>query len=113
MSTDTAIQWAKGEPMKAEDFKTSALCGKGVMHNGVPLFYRCRITPMGIDARAVQQTHGLEQMFGGVGGGARLARVMGPDPDIAKPITEEQTALVCQDCSMQPHLFAMLAERAA
>ena len=91
--------------MKAGDFKPCALCGRGVMHAGIPLFYRGRSESMGIDANAVRQTAGLEMMFGNVA----LARVMGPDPDIAKPLGDEVIALVCQPCALQPNLIAQLA----
>ncbi len=94
--------------MKAADLKPCAICGKGVMHSGVPLFYRVKVEHMGIDASAVRQVHGLETMLGSVA----LARVMGPDPDIAKPIIEDQPAvLVCQPCALEPRPLLLLTER--
>ena len=39
--------------MKAEDFKPCALCGKGMMHTGVPLFYRVTVEHLGIKMREV------------------------------------------------------------
>lgn len=83
--------------MKAAELQACAICGKGVMHSGVPLFYRVRIEHMGIDANAVRQVHGLETMLGN----AALARVMGPDPDIATPIVDPHTVLVCQPCAIE------------
>lgn len=95
--------------MKASDFKPCAICGKGVMHSGMPLFYRVKVETMGVDSQAVRQVHGLETMLGSVA----LARVMGPDPDIAKPVIEDQpTALVCQPCALEARPLLLLMERA-
>lgn len=100
--------------MKAEDLKPCAICGKGMMHAGTPLFYRVRIEAMGVDIRAVQQHAGMEMMMGGGVAGVKLARVLGPNPDIAKPIDPEpaKPVLVCQPCALEPRSLAFLAERA-
>jgi hypothetical protein len=92
--------------MKAGDFKPCALCGKGVMHAGVPIFYRVQIESMGINLQEVQRTAGMEQFMGGY---VAIARVL-HDPDIATPIVPAVTALVCQSCSTKPHIVARLAE---
>lgn len=81
--------------MKAKDIQKCALCGLGVMHCGLPMFWRVKLQRMGIDATAVRQTAGLEMMMGSVA----LARAMGPDPDIAKPITDERTIIICEPCA--------------
>ncbi len=96
------------EAMRAGDFKPCALCGKGVMHSGIPLFYRLHIESMGVDMRAAQRAHGMEQYMGGH---VALARVF-EDPDIATRIGESKTVLVCQDCAIKPHLVAQLGEAA-
>lgn len=93
--------------MRAGDFRPCVLCGKGVAHTGLPLFFRVKIERMGIDGRAIQQTHGMEQFMGGH---VALARVF-HDPEIAKPITEV-TGLVCEECAMVSHPLAMLSESA-
>ena len=109
MSGAAEVQWAKGQPMRAQDLQPCALCGKGVMHTGVPLFYRVKIQRMGVDVGEVRRTSAMESFMGP--GGLAIARAL-YDGAIAKPLTDEQTALVCEDCSLQPHLFAMLAEKA-
>lgn len=100
-------QEIKGAKMNAGDFRPCALCGKGVMHTGIPLFYRVTIQRMGIDMPEVQRSHGMEQFFGGA-----LAAWVFHDPDIAKPITEQQTVLICESCSTVPHMLAQLPEAA-
>lgn len=93
--------------MKADDIKPCAICGKGVAHAGIPILYQVSIQPLGLDRRAIEQVAGLEMMMGNVA----LARVFSPDPDIAKPIGEPSTVLVCQPCSLEPHpLLALLQE---
>jgi hypothetical protein len=99
---------SRDRAMRAGDFAPCALCGKGVMHTGVPLFYRVRIETMGVNARAVQSAHAMELYMGGH---VALARVF-EDPDIATPVVPEATALVCQTCGTQPHLLAQLSEAA-
>ncbi len=81
--------------MRAADFKPCVLCGKGVMHTGVPLFYRVKIERLGINVGEVQRTHGMEQFFGGA---VALARVF-HDPDLTEVIMPEVEMLVCEDCS--------------
>lgn len=91
--------------MKAGDFKPCALCGRGVAHTGIPLFYRVRIEHMGIDRQAVEQTAGMERFFMGH---VAIARAF-QDPEIATPLFPAVTALVCQQCATEPHFVAQLA----
>ena len=96
--------------MKLSDIKKCAKCGKGVMHTGLPLFWRVTIERFGIDKAACDRRHGLETFFGGGHVGARLAGVMGPDEDIAKPIVDAKVLILCEDCAMVDHPVAALAE---
>lgn len=91
--------------MKAAELKKCAFCGKGMMHAGVPLFYRITVENMGINVREFQRTAGMEQFMGNVA----LARVF-HDPDIAERLGEPVTAMVCQDCAIEPHPLALLAD---
>lgn len=95
------------EPIKQTDIQKCASCGLGVMHAGLPLFYRVTIQRYGIDHNAVMRQHGLELMLGG---NAMLANVMGVDADIAKPITDLHDILICEICSTQAMMIALLAE---
>lgn len=98
--------------MKKKDFKNCALCGEGMMHNGGILFFRIKIERMGMNLRAIQETHGMEMMMGGGQAGAALASVMGTDPEIAKAVTSD-TALICDECATEKeiHCLAVLHER--
>ena len=97
--------------MKRQDFKPCALCGKGVAHTGMPLFWRVHIERMGIDSKAAQRHHGIEQFFGGSTPGAvALADVFSDGAPLAKPLTEVQV-LVCEQCATeQSRPLAVLAE---
>lgn len=92
--------------MKAEELKPCAFCGKGMMHSGVPLFYRLTVEHMGIDVREVQRASGMEQFMGN---NVALARVF-HDPEIAKRVGDQHTALVCQSCALEPHMLAGLIQ---
>ncbi len=85
--------------MRQRDLKPCSGCGKGVMHQGIPIFYVFRMDTMGVDADAVQQQHGMELMMGGGVQGATLAHVMGPDPALAKQIDSKDIVL-CHGCMM-------------
>jgi len=92
--------------MKAGEFKPCALCGKGVMYTGLPLFYKVTVQRMGIDIREVDRAAGMERFMGGH---VALARVF-HDPDIANPIGTPVESLVCEDCAMEPNILAQLNE---
>ena len=88
------------DAMKQTDFQPCAICQKGVMHTGLPLFYKVRFVPMGIDTGAVQRQHGMELLLGG---NAALAYHMGPQETMASPVVDEQTVLLCHTCAHEPH----------
>lgn len=92
--------------MKQTDIKPCAGCGKGVMHTGLPLFWRVTIARYGIDVTAVQRQAGLEMMLGS----AALAHVMGPNETLAKPVMDDVILIFCEDCAMKPYPVAALTE---
>lgn len=95
--------------MRAADFKPCVLCGKGVMHTGLPLFYRVKIERLGINVGEVQRAHGMEQFFGGAVGVARVFH----DPDLTTVVMPEVEMLVCEDCSVRAQSpIAMMVEMA-
>lgn len=105
MSDAAKDKLAVGRPMRAEDFKKCARCGKGMAHAGTPIFYRVTLESMMIDARAVQRTDAMEKYMGGA---VALARVF-EDPVIAQVVVTH-TTLLCQPCAMQPTVVAALGE---
>ena len=81
----------KGPGLKQEDLRPCGLCGKGLMNSGIPLCYRITIDRLGFDHQAIKELAALETMVGS-------ANVMGPNKDLAKPITDQYTALICEKC---------------
>jgi len=82
--------------MKQGDLKKCSTCGNGVMHEGIPVFYRFRMDTMGIQADAVRQQIGMEMMMGAA---AAVAQVLGPDEVMAKQIDTKEIVL-CHSCMM-------------
>jgi hypothetical protein len=87
--------------MKHSDFKPCHICGKGMMQAGQRLFLRISVDCIGIDAKAVERAHGLEQMMGA---NAQLANFTGPDEDLATVIDGEHDILICMKCASEPLL---------
>lgn len=81
---------------KQSNLQPCAVCRKGMMHAGTPLFYRLRVERYGIDAAAVNRQHGLEMFFGKA---APLAAIIGPSEDIAKLIDGPREILICETCT--------------
>lgn len=92
MTATNATQATQG--MKAADLQPCALCGKGVMHGGLPLFWRVSLERMGVDLAAARQMLATETFFGNVA----LARVF-TDPQIATPVAAARIVLVCESCA--------------
>lgn len=84
--------------MKQSDIKKCAICDLGMMHSGAPLFYIMTIQHYMMDLGAVQRQHGLEMFMGEA---APLAQIMGPNEDLAKPLSKEIKIWVCQDCAIK------------
>lgn len=101
---------AVGAELREEDLLKVAkcgLCGKGIGHTGLPLFWRVTVARYGIDVNAVRRQDGLAQHIGS----SMLARVMGPDEVMAKPIGEAVTSTVCETCAVARQIpVALLAE---
>ena len=83
--------------LKQRDLKPCALCGKGMMHKGHPMFYRVTVQSFVVHLRNVQRQSGFEMMMGDA---ASLADVMGPNNDMAQAPCPANEALVCMDCAL-------------
>jgi len=96
--------------MKEEELRKiakCAMCGKGIGHTKLPLFWRVRIERYGLKMDALQRQQGLE-MF--LGGHVTLAQVMGPNEDMAEKISGVEITL-CETCaSGKQTVVAILAE---
>jgi hypothetical protein len=103
----------KENEMKSIELKPCTNCGKGLLHTGVPLFWRVNIERFGVDLNAARRQVGLEQFFGGGSVGAVMATTMGPQEDIAKSLGDADVVLLCEDCAMRNTPVAVLAEMAS
>lgn len=106
-----------GKSIHADDIRKCDLCGEGLARE-VPLFYRVNLERMAVNASAVRSIVGLTTLLGS----ERLATVLSPDNEVAKPLGAPDELLVCQDCSvdrmqgavaMLTEIAAQLAERKA
>ena len=93
--------------MKQSEIKPCQLCGEGVLHSQGATFMRVSATYLVADFGAIRQQHGLEMSMGAA---APLAAIMGPDRDMAKPLSSVSDAFVCLHCMMRP--IAELLEKA-
>ncbi len=104
-----ADRTAKGG-LRLDDVKPCAVCGEGILHGGVPVFFRA----VGLEyhvanAQAIQQHAGLEQMLGEA---APLARILSPIDTISAVASRQVDLLVCLDCPTRTTV-AELAEEVA
>jgi hypothetical protein len=86
------------EPLLSrEQLKPCPVCGKGLMHSGVPLVWKFTIQRIGIDGRKIQQERGLEMMLGG---SAALASAFSPNIDFGVKLDDPKTLIVCEPCAL-------------
>lgn len=81
---------------KQSDFQPCAICHRGMMHAGMPVFYRLKVERLGLDMQAIRRQHGLEMMMGAA---APLASIMGPNETMATVIDGPHTILICETCT--------------
>ena len=62
------------------------------------MFYKIKVTTMGLNPKAINEQAGLEMYFGSGPQAAALADVMGPSPDIATEVHEGTELLICFNC---------------
>lgn len=96
--------------MKETELRANAnclLCGKGIGHTGLPLFWRVTVEPFGVDLRAVQRQDGLAAILGN----SLLAMHMGTNEDLAVPVGEPMRLTLCETCAVEKaYPVAALAE---
>ena len=85
-----------------------SLCKRKILESGMPLFYRLTVERFGVKLDAVKRQAGLEALLNGH---VRIAQVMGADEEMAMPIMDALTIVVCESCSTgERHCVAALAE---
>ena len=70
-----------------------------------PLFFRLKLERLCLDAQAVRRRQGLAMLLGS----HPLARVMGPNEDIAKVITGPRDVFIYEPCIMEHAPMLMVA----
>ena len=91
--------------MKEKELRAHSVCSicrQKIGASGLPLFYRLTIERFGVDMSAVSRQTGLAMMLNGNG---YLAGVMGRDEDMATPIMEKLTLVVCELCAGEATSF--------
>ena len=87
--------------LKEKDLAPCAACGN---HHKAPVFYRVTLENCAFDLAAVQRQIGLGMVMGG---NAAIARVMGPDDDMAK-VVDKTTKILCLQCALETPILALL-----
>lgn len=91
-----------------------SICGKGIGHTGVPLFWTTQVARWGLLKGPLDRNAALTAFFGGGPTGAGLSRVMGADEIMARRVLHEDITL-CEPCA-EPLMVlaeAVSARRAA
>lgn len=84
--------------MKEDELRQHAecsICGHKVGEAFSPFLYRVTVEHYVLNTQAIQRQQGLTMMMGGHAG---LARIMGPDEDLARKVTQGAIT-VCEGCS--------------
>ena len=97
-------------PMKEDELRRlskCAACGRKIGQTQIPILWKLTLERHFLDLGAIQRQNGLAMMLGGNG---LLARVMGADEDMTKPIMDKLTVMICDDCSCKDVVLAQIAE---
>lgn len=78
---------------------TCSSCGRKLGETGLPLFWTLSVRRYGLNLPAIKRQAGLAMVLGGH---ASIAAAMGPDEDMADPLTEVITLTMCEECAMAP-----------
>lgn len=81
------------------------VCGQQQLAGGEPTFYVVEVSRAAFDRRAIERRVGLEMMLGS----GPLAKVMGPNEDIAKVFDGPHRAFVHETCALRlGHLLELI-----
>jgi hypothetical protein len=68
------------------------------------MFFTIKIDQWMLNLVATQRQIGLEMQLG------PLARIMGPNEDLAEKVSDSKELMICVSCSCKPVVIAALAE---
>ncbi len=89
--------------MKRDEITKCVSCHLGIAANGLT-FYKISMERFILDPRAIERQHGLEMMLGS----PVLAGVMGPNEDLAKPVSKKIDFLMCEQCACEEKYIAII-----
>ena len=98
-----------GAAMKLEEFTPCLRCRRPVGEVHPLQFYRLSIEQMVFDHQAIQMTAGLSLQLRS----PALVNVFNPTPELAKPLGEPDTFLLCLNCATSSYPIAALLELVA
>lgn len=85
---------------------TCAVCKRGILANGLPLFWRVKIERHGVKMDRVRRQTGMEMLMGG---NVAIAQTMGPNEVMTEQIMTPRELTVCESCGMKSVMVAVLA----
>ncbi len=94
--------------MREEELREHAKCskcGRGIGHTGLPLFWTLKVERFGLDLRALERQQGLTAIVRS----PLIARVLGPDEELTRPMMDPVELTLCEICAMEPIAIAVLA----
>jgi hypothetical protein len=98
------------KPLDVAELKPCALCKRGMMHSGSPVFYELNFATCVVDLPNIQRMHGLETMMGGNVG---VARAFSPSNNVAHRMPATRS-MICSECAeTRPILPLLLLEEEA
>jgi hypothetical protein len=87
--------------MKAEQLRRHLrcdACSRLLGETGSPLFWVLAVRRYGLALDAIRRADGFVAVMGG---SAELARVMGPNEDVASPLTGTVDITYCESCAQE------------
>ena len=97
MPADEAVNQGREAEVREQELREKGkcgICGKGIGHAGAMHLYRVRVEQYITNVPAMRRQDGLAAMLGGH---TMLARVMGPDEEMAQKASSQEMT-VCSEC---------------
>lgn len=81
------------------DHVACSFCGRQLGKTRLPLFWTVSVRRYGLNLPAIQRQSGLATFLGG---NALVAAALGPDDEMADPLTDVIELTMCEKCAMAP-----------